>query len=186
MAAHSAWILHASLQRAEVVTAAPELSEHVSVAKLQAVAVRLRSHMWPHVCQPSCHSCCHSDCRIQQQQSPACLRFPQCSTYVRPATYASPCLPLLQAECRLSCKDELHFLEQLVARNRSQHRRTDYFQRLEAMWRCAQRLQRAHGGRVLDDLVAIMQTPLANSGTVGAPLCPLTSSVHAAQQLALT
>jgi disulfide bond formation protein DsbB len=58
---------------------------------------------------------------------------------------------------------EAEIVGQLLAQNKHQHRRADYFQKLSLVHRAAARLERLATPQVLQELAEIMQVPLGRT-----------------------
>lgn len=78
----------------------------------------------------------------------------------------------LQEQCSLaSLNEESVILAQLIARNRSQHRRTDYHPKLVAVHRCLRHLQSLDVALRLSELAVLVQKPALKGGLSGERIC---------------
>jgi hypothetical protein len=75
----------------------------------------------------------------------------------------------LQEACKLAfINTECDFVKDLVLRNRSQHRRADYYQKFVAVHRCAVALRRLQLPEALEDLLHIANSPKPERPRIGA------------------
>jgi hypothetical protein len=72
----------------------------------------------------------------------------------------------------------MSFLEDLILRNRSQHRRTEYFQKLCAVWRGCKALRQLRTREALQDLADNMGTSTQVKHSAGAHSACLMRNKH--------